>query len=237
MIRYLIDNYGIKDLFIEDDNFLVFKNRMKEISKTIIDEKIDITWSCMGRVDMIDEETLKLAKRAGCWQVNYGLESGSQKILDILNKRTTVAQNERAVRMTNDVGINVKGLFMLGNFGETKETIAETLDFVKRVPLTDFHMTYFTPLPGTSAWELAPKYGSFDPDWRKVNMFNTENFLPNGFTKEELERHYKKIWRSFYFRPRIVWNYTKKMKDPVLRRKIVKSGFAFTKFLLKNDKK
>ncbi|MFH1331687.1 MAG: radical SAM protein [archaeon] len=237
MIKYLIDNYGIKDLFIEDDNFLVFKNRMRDISKTIIDEKIDITWSCMGRVDVVDEETLRLAKQAGCWQVNYGLESGSQKILDILNKGVTVEQNERAVRLTNKVGIGVKGLFMLGNFGETEQTIKETWDFIKRVPMTDFHMTYFTPLPGTRAWELAPQYGSFDPDWGKVNMFNTDNFIPNGFTRAQLGVYYKKIWRSFYFRPRIVWYYTKKLKDPLLRKKIIKSGFAFAKFVVKNDKK
>jgi anaerobic magnesium-protoporphyrin IX monomethyl ester cyclase len=237
MIKYLIDNYGIKDLFIEDDNFLVFKGRMKEVCKTIIDEKIDITWSCMGRVDMVDEETLKLAKQAGCWQINYGCESGSQKILDILNKRVKVEQIEKAVRMTSDAGIGVKGLFMLGNFGETEETIKETMSLVKRIPLTDFHMTYFTPLPGSKAWELAPQYGTFDPDWKKANMFNMDNFVPNGLTKEQLEMHYKRIWRSFYFRPRIVWNYTKKMKDPALRKKIIKSGIAFTKFLLKNDKK
>jgi radical SAM superfamily enzyme YgiQ (UPF0313 family) len=238
MIKHLIDNYGIKDLFIEDDNFLVFRNRMKEVCKAIIDEKIDITWSCMGRVDMVDEEVLGLAKQAGCWQINYGCESGSQKILDILNKGVKVEQIERAIRMTSKAGIGVKGLFMLGNFGETEQTIKETWDFVKRVPMTDFHMTYFTPLPGSKAFELAPQYGKFDPDWRKANMFNMDNFIPNGLTKEQLEVYYKKIWRSFYFRPRIVWNYIKKMKDPVLRVKIMKSGIAFTKFLFrKNDKK
>lgn len=233
MIKYLIDNYGIKDLFIEDDNFLVFRNRLKEICKIIVDEKIDITWSCMGRVDMVDEEVLKLAKSAGCWQINYGCESGSQKILDILNKKVKVEQIEKAIRMTHDAGIGVKGLFMLGNFGETEETIMETFNFLKRVPLTDFHMTYFTPLPGTVAWQLASQYGKFDPDWKKANMFNADSFIPHGLTREQMDVYYKKIWRGFYFRPRIVWNYTKKMKDPLLRKKIIKSGMAFTKFLFK----
>lgn len=237
MIKHLIDNYGIKDLFIEDDNFLIFKNRMREICKTIIDEKIDITWSCLGRVDMVDEETLKLAKQAGCWQINYGCESGSQKILDILHKRVKVEQIEKAIKMTYQAGINVKGLFMLGNFGETEETIMETLNFIKRVPLTDFHMTYFTPLPGTAAWKLAPQYGKFDPDWKKANMFNADNFIPTGLTREQMDAYYKKIWRAFYLRPRIVWYYTKKLKDPALRKKIFKSGLAFTKFLVKNDGK
>lgn len=237
MIKHLIDNYGIKDLFIEDDNFLVFRNRLKEICRIIVDDKIDITWSCMGRVDMVDEEVLKLAKAAGCWQVNYGCESGSQKILDILNKKVTVSQIEKAIRMTRDAGINVKGLFMLGNFGETEETIRETLDFIRRVPLTDFHMTYFTPLPGTNAWKLAPSYGTFDPDWKRINMFNADNFIPSGLTRKQLDAYYKKIWRSFYLRPRIMFYYARKMRDPLVRKKIVKAGLAFTKFMFKNDRK
>ncbi len=237
MIKHLISNYGIKDLFIEDDNFLVFRNRLKEMCKIIIDEKIDITWSCMGRVDMVDEEVLKLAKSAGCWQVNYGCESGSQKILDILNKKVTVEQIEKAVRITRNAGIGVKGLFMLGNFGESEETINETLKFVKKVPFTDFHITYFTPFPGTKAWELASQYGNFNPDWKKINMFNADNFVPSGLTEEQLDAYYRRIWRSFYFRPRIMWYYTKKLKNPAIRKKIIKSGMAFTKFLMKNDRK
>lgn len=233
MIKHLIKNYGIKDLFIEDDNFLVFRNRLKEICKTIEEEKIDITWSCLGRADMIDEETLQIAKKGGCWQINYGCESGSQKILDILNKGIKVEKIEQAIKMTNKSGIKVKGLFMLGNFGETEETMKETINFIRKTHLTDFHMTYFTPLPGTKAWELAPEYGTFDPDWKKTNMFHADNFIPRGITKKQLEEYYKKAWRTFYIRPRIMWYYTKKLKDPALRKKIIKSGIAFTKFAFK----
>lgn len=231
MIRYLQENYGIRELFIEDDNFILFKTRLKQICERIINEKIDITWSCLGRVDTIDPELLKLMKKAGCWQINFGCESGSQKILDTLKKGVKVEQIEKAVMMARKAGIDVKGLFMLGNFGETEETVKETLKFIKKIPLTDFHITCFTPLPGAEAYDTANKYGTFDKDWKKTNMFNAENFTPFGLTKEQLEKYYKKAWRTFYFQPRIIARYTLKLKNRHVRKKIITAGLAFLKFL------
>jgi len=233
MIKKLQNDYGIKELFIEDDNFLLFKTRLKEICNRIIDEKIDITWSCLGRVDNIQPEMLKLMKKAGCWQINFGCESGSQKILDILNKGVKKEQIEKAIKMTKDAGMDVKGLFMLGNFGETKETIEETLKFIKKIKLTDFHITHFTPLPGAEAYDMAPEYGFFDKSWEKVNMFNSDNFIPFGLTKEELDKYYKKAWMTFYLRPRIIFKYFLKLRNKHIRKKVIKSGLAFLKFIRK----
>lgn len=237
MIKYLQKNYGIKDLFIEDDNFLLFKPRLKKICKLIKKQRIDITFSCMGRVDTVDEEILNDLKGAGCWQINYGCESGSQKLLDLMKKNTKVKQVERAIKLTKKAGIRVKGLFMLGNLGETKETIKQTLKFIKKLPLDDFHMTYYTPFPGSEASKYAHKYGNYDSDWKKINMFNSNNFVPFGFTKKELEKWYKKIWKSFYLRPRIILYYLLKMKNPYLRKKIIRGGISFLKFLLKKNER
>ena len=234
MIKYLIKNYGIKDLFIEDDNFLALKNRLREICLRIINERIDITFSIMGRIDMIDDETLMLLKRAGCWQINYGLESGSNEILKIINKNITAEKSMKALELTKKHGIRIKGLFMIGNFGETRETIAQTIDFIKKAPIDEFHMTCFTPFPGAQSYALASKYGTYDPDWRKVSMFAADNFVPNGFTKEEIGEYYKKCWRAFYLRPKIIWYFAKKMKNKEMRGKIIKGGISFLKFNMKN---
>lgn len=237
MIKYLQETYGIKDLFIEDDNFLLFKPRLKKICEIIKKQKIDITFSCMGRVDTIDEEMLKDLKDAGCWQINYGCESGSQKLLDLMKKNIKVGQIEKAINLTKKVGIRVKGLFMLGNLGETKETLKQTLNFIKKLPLDDFHMTCYTPFPGSEASQYAHEYGYYDPDWKKVNMFNSDNFIPFGFTKDELVNWYKKIWKSFYLRPRIILYYLLKMRNSTLRRKIIKGGISFLKFLFGKNAK
>jgi len=231
MINHLQKTYGIKELFIEDDNFLVLRKRLVEFCNKIIEEKIDITWSCLGRVDNVDEEILKLMKKAGCWQINYGFESGSQRILDIINKKIKVEDSERAVAITRKAGIKVKGLFMMGNFGETKESISETINFIKRMPITDFHMTCFTPMPNTKAWEEAPKYGWFNPDWRKISAWSVENFIPKGFTREDIEKYYRKCWKTFYFKPPVIWDYLKKLKNNRMRKKIIKSSFNFIKFV------
>lgn len=233
MIKKLQQDYGIKELFIEDDNFVLFKRRLMEICDRIINEKIDITWSCLGRVDTIDSEMLAFMKKAGCWQINFGCESGSQKILDLLHKGVKKEQTEKAVRLARKAGLDVKGLFMLGNFGETRETIEETLSFIRKLPLTDFHITCFTPLPGAEAYNLADRYGRFDKDWKRANMFNADNFVPDGLTKEEIEKYYKKAWRIFYIRPRIIVKYIAKLRHPKIRKKLIKGGFGFLKFILK----
>ncbi|MBU2640073.1 MAG: B12-binding domain-containing radical SAM protein [Nanoarchaeota archaeon] len=235
MIKHLISNYKIKDLFIEDDNFLALRPRLKEICNRIIHEKIDITFSIMGRVDMVNKEILDLLKKAGCWQINYGLESGSNKILKILNKNITVEKSLEALKLTKEAGIKIKGLFMIGNYGETRETIQETLDFIKKAPLDEFHMTCFTPFPGAMGYHLADKYGTLDKDWKKVSMFAADNFVPNGFTREEIEKYYRKAWRTFYLRPKIIWYFTKKLKDKNMRSKIISGGLSFLKFNLKNS--
>lgn len=223
MFEELSYRFGIRDIFIHDDNFLVFTKRTREICELILKKNIDMSWSCMGRCDTVDISLFPLMKKAGCWQINYGLESGSQKILDILNKRTTVEEMRNTVIATRRAGIKVKGLFMIGSFGETEQTIKETLNFIRSLPLNDFHMTCFTPLPGTEAAEKASEFGIYDPDWRKANMFTAANFIPYGLTSEKLERFLKKAYFGFYLRPRIIFYYFTKFRDIRLLRRIFRA--------------
>ncbi len=233
MIEHLTVNYGIKDIFFEDDNFPAFKKRVKDFCRILKEKNIDITFSIMGRVDMVDPEMLKILKEAGCWQVGYGCESGSQKILDSINKGIKVEQIERALKITHQAGLKIKGLFMLGNFGETKETIEETLKFIKNVPMDDFHINGFTPLPGTLASKLAKQYGEFDPDWRKAVMTSPHNFVPYGLTYDELLYYHKKAYRVFYLRLRIIIYYIfKMMKSKKLFIKVFRGGLSFMKYTI-----
>lgn len=86
MFEYLINNYGIKDFIVCDENFTVDHKRLKQIYQTLIKNNYNITWSCAGRVDMVNPEILKLMKKAGCWQMAYDIESGSPRILKIMKK-------------------------------------------------------------------------------------------------------------------------------------------------------
>lgn len=233
MVEHLQKNYGIKEIFFEDDNFLVFRKTIQDFCRLLKEKKLDLSFSVMGRVDAVNPQTLKMLKDAGCWQIGYGCESGSQKILDIINKGVKVEQIEKALRLTREAGLKIKGLFMIGNFGETKETIAATFSFIRNNPMDDFHINCFTPFPGTEAARLASQYGKFDPDWHKANMISPDNFIPHGMTFDDMLYYHKKAYRIFYLRPRIVIYYLQKMmKSRKLFIKILRGMRAFVKYTI-----
>ncbi len=206
MINHLIRSYGIRDLSVYDDNFILDRVRVEKICRAMIDSKMRLTWSCYSRVDQGDAELFSLMRRAGCWQISYGIESGSQMILDFMRKGVTLEQIRKTVVATKKAGIRPRGFFMIGNIKETRETIRETIRFMNSIPLDDFHFTYFTPLPGTPAYSIADKYGTFDRAWDKTNM-QTPVFVPSGLTAIEMEKYSKKAYSKFYFRPRPVTSY------------------------------
>ena len=229
MIKDLIERYGIKDIYIQDDTFVVNREKVMEFCHRLIDEEPDITWSCHARTDLVDPEMLALMKKSGCWQIGFGMESGSQKVLDSISKGTTVEQNERALQWCKDVGLAVKGLFMMGSFGETKETIRETFDFIRHAYMTDFHMTFFTPFPATVAYKIWDRHGKFDPSQPPLLTLEP-SFVPNGLTREELIRYQKEAYRAFYLRPRIILYFLPKLLKPRQTIKIVKSAMALLNY-------
>lgn len=107
-----------------------------------------MTWSCTSRVDTVYEDVLALMKQAGCWEISFGLESGSQRMFEKVLKSARFSDSERAVRMTAAAGIRSKGLFMLGYPGESVETIDETRAFVRRIPMTIMNLSKFTLYSG-----------------------------------------------------------------------------------------
>lgn len=232
MILDLMDNYGIRDIYIQDDTFVMNKDNVMAFCKILIDEKLDLTWACHGRVNHIDKELLQQMKKSGCWQIALGIESGSQKILDNINKGATVEQNYNALKLCEEVGMDVKGLFMIGCFGEDHDTVKETIAFIKKVHITDFHMNFFTPLPLTVAIKLWPKYGRFDPS-KGAFMGSMPSFVPFGLTEEELIYYRKYIYRLFYLRPKIFMRYLLKLFNLSHSKKIIMSAIAFLRYVLK----
>ncbi|MBU1127073.1 B12-binding domain-containing radical SAM protein [Patescibacteria group bacterium] len=212
MIKKLIRDYGIREVKIFDDNFVVSKERVREFCRLIKKERLNLSWSCSARIDLVNFEILKTMKDAGCWQIFYGIESGSQKVLDVLGKGIKLKEIERTVNFTNKAGIKVVGSFMVGNPCESLSTIRKTIDFAKRLPLNDFQMSIFTPLPGSEIYDTAGKYGVFDKDWRKMNLWYPV-FIPYGLKKEDLWEYQKVAFREFYFRPRLMLSYFARIKS------------------------
>lgn len=213
MTEYLVKNYGIREIQFYDDNFLLFPQRLEEICRGLKKKNPNLTWSCQARADMINQKNLKLLKKAGCWQIGLGIESGSEKILTLLKKGESKEQLRIAIEWAASEGIEVKGFFILGNPGETKTTLAETKDFVNSLPLTYVHTTYFTPYPGSEAYHQAEKFGQFKfkNNWSKIGRGTIEAvFVPHGLTKRYLEKKASQIFQEFYFRPKTLFYHFKK---------------------------
>ena len=202
----LHQRYGIREISFEDDTFITFKKRLTEICNRLIELKLGISWTCLGRVNHVTPENLALMRRAGCWQISYGIESGSQQILDTVNKGVTLDQVRRAVRLSREAGIRSKGFFIIGHPGETRETLAMTRDFALELPLDDISISLMTPFPGSEIYERAAEFGSLDANWSSMSLLNAV-FVPHGLTRGELESAQRELFKRFYFRPRIVADY------------------------------
>jgi len=212
LILHLKKTYGIKEIQFRDDNFLVFRKRTIELCEKIIKKKIDIVWSCAGRVDMITPEVLRLMKKAGCWQIWYGVESGSDRILTKIKKNTSQEKIARAIIETKKAGISPGGFFMIGMPTETEADIKKTIDTLLKLPLDEFHISHLTPFPGSEIYASASQYGYFDNDWKKMSGWKTI-FVPKGLSKKKLVYYSDYAFRKFYFRPRIIFNYVKRIKS------------------------
>lgn len=231
MIKYLKANYDIKSLVFYDDYFIADKKRLYEICNMMIQEQLNLQWVCSARVNTVNDEMLSLMKRAGCFQIAYGIESGNQDILNFQQKGITLGRIRSAVEMTHNADIRTKGYFIIGHPTETIETIQQTINFAKLLPLDNFQATYFTPFPGSPAYDIADKYGKFENDWAKMNMWDIV-FIPNGFTEKLLRYYLKSAYRKFYLRPKVIFSYIKLMGDSGYRKQLISEGISFFKKIL-----
>ena len=234
MISHLKERYGIKDICFYDDVFTIFKKRLVEICDGLKDKRFKVSWSCQARVNSVDYETLKIMKEAGCWKVSFGIESGSDEMLRLMEKHIVIEQSRKAVRDAKRAGLEVEGYFILGFFGETKDTLKETKDFIAKSGLDTVLLSYFLPFPGSPAYPHVRKYGQFNEDWNAMNVFDRPQFIPNGLDAETLVNTQNEIYKSFYFTPRTVAKYALRvMKNPLYGARLMKSSLNLTKFIFK----
>ncbi|MCD6519493.1 MAG: radical SAM protein [Anaerolineae bacterium] len=152
-IRHLMTTYGYRYFYFIDDLFTLNRRRLQALTSQIIEERLDIRWQCLARVDRVTPDLLRQMYRAGCREVHYGIESGNPEMLKRIGKRITLEQVRQAVRWTVDAGIMVKGYFMLGLPGDTEETMEQTIRLATELELDQAMFSITTPFPGTRMWE------------------------------------------------------------------------------------
>jgi radical SAM superfamily enzyme YgiQ (UPF0313 family) len=205
-LELLHKTYGATKFTFLDDVFTLDKARTEEICREIKNRKLRIQWSCGTRVDMVTKELLLKMKDAGCNAVWFGVESGSQDVLDDMHKGISPAQTMKVLTWVRELGLIPVPNVVLGFPGETKETVWNTVKFAEKVS-PDYICCYdvATPFPGTPLYELVKEKG-----WLKVTDFdkydiNTPIFETPWLSMKELKEIREQAFRHFYLRPTYIF--------------------------------
>ncbi len=182
--------FGFRQINIVDDTFTVKEQHVQSICEGLMDRGLNIQWSVYSRVDTVSPRLLRLMKRSGCSWVCFGLESGSQRILDNIKKGITVAQSRQAVRMAKEAGMEVMVSFLLGLPGENGRTAQQSVRLAEELR-KEFGVYYgfhiLAPMPGTEVREKADEYGIriLSHDWAKYDA-NRPVSEPTGFCADRM---------------------------------------------------
>jgi len=226
---YLKKKYNIDFISFEDDNFLLSKERTVDICKRIIKNSLDVDWSCLGRANEVDEEVLPLMKKAGCKTIYIGIESGSPRILELLNKKIRIEDIRKGIELIRKYQINVMGSFILGLPTETKEDIEKTIDLALSCPLDGISFFTFTPFPNTPLRDLAFQHGKVSEEWKNYSAHPSSlPFIPNGISEEYLLGVQAQAYKRFLLRP----SYLLKHLGSFTNRRALRNGLGFLKALV-----
>jgi anaerobic magnesium-protoporphyrin IX monomethyl ester cyclase len=155
---------GYERISFADDVFTLNASRVKEICEEIARRRLHFGWECLGRVDTFDHATALLMKQAGCFRIFFGIESGNDQVLKLMNKRITTVQARHAVEAAHAAGLEVGAFFILCYPGETDDTVLDTLRFATSLPLDYVGLTMPYPLPGTALFDRVGD--RISRDWR-----------------------------------------------------------------------
>jgi radical SAM superfamily enzyme YgiQ (UPF0313 family) len=202
---------GIHNIHMYADLFTVNREQVVDLCKLMIDENIQIRWTCNSRVDYVDLEMLDLMGKAGCWLISWGIESGNEQILRHARKGAYPDKAERALSWAKEAGIKNWGYFIIGLPGETEETIRQTIDFSKKLPLDIALFHVAAPYPGTPFFFEVVKNNWFRPGtrWEQVDMDKGTVLDYPGLPAERLLYWQKRAFREWALRPGPIATYLK----------------------------
>lgn len=212
-IEMLISKYGAKEIHFYDDDFTINMARAEEICDEILKRNIKISWSCTTRVDLVNEKLLEKMKKAGCWLISYGVESGNQKILDSINKGIKIEKIIDTFKTTKKAGILTLGYFMVGLPGDTEETIKDTFELAKKIKADFMSWGILVVYPGSSLFKMI-KAGKYQGKLRDLEegknlagtFFGKGKYLvfENNLAVDRLRQIVKTANTYFYLRPQFI---------------------------------
>jgi len=224
-IEMLVNDFGVKEIQIEDDNFTLNRKHCITICEEILKRGIKVLWSLPNgvRIDKLDKEMLLLFKKAGCVSMALGIESANQRILDMIKKELNQEIVKKVVQDVADVGIETVGFFMIGFPTETKQEIENTINFALELPLTRAIFAKVTPLPGTELFDLwEEKYSETGKvDWKTFNYYQFDaDWADCSF--EEIAKLQTRATFRFYMRPKQLLTMLKQLNFAQYKRAITR---------------
>ena len=205
-LRYLKERFHIKHINFYDDQFTLNRERIEKFTRMMIDHRLGMSFNCAARAEHIDLDILQWLKAAGCWMISIGIESGDPNLLSQHRQNADLDLIAEKIRLIKQAKIRTKGLFMMGLPGETEESIKKSMNYLFSLPIDDFNLTKFTPFPGSPIYEEIREQGEFDEDWKKMDCMHFL-YIPEGMTKDRMEKLYKEFYKAHFMRLNVLWGY------------------------------
>ena len=234
-LEILVHKHGTKGIYFQDSTFTINIDYTTKLMEALIKSNLNISWACNTRADKVNPELLRLMKRAGCWLVNYGVESGNQKSLDIMRKCLTVEANRAAVQMTKKAGIDVLCNFILAIPGEDEAMVLNTIAFAKEL-MPDLALFYLpSPFPTSDLYHICKKMGGLreNAPWEDYLVVDFKNpvYINPLLGKEKMQALYKRAYQDFYLNPRYIMQSLSKLRSPTNTRRLARGANALLSFL------
>lgn len=195
---YLRKQFGVRHINIYDDLFTANRRRIIKLCNRLIQKPLGMHFNCAIRAGQVDDELLRMLKKAGCLMLSLGIETGDTDLLEFHKPGVNADDIRRTVKQIQANRLRVKGLFMMGLPGETEASIQKTSDYVMSLDLDDMNMSKFTPFQGAPIFSRIHEFGTFEQDWEKMNCLNFV-FIPKAIdSKEKLDQLYNRHVKRFY---------------------------------------
>lgn len=205
--------HNVRNVLFLADLFTYDKKGVLELCDLIISRGLKVRWTCNSRVDTLDEEMVVKMKQAGCWLIAFGIESGSQKVLDNVKKDAQVEDAVRTINLCHKHGIKTWGYFIIGLPGENRQTVRETIDLAKKIPLDIALFHVAMPYAGTEFYFQAVANGWLNTyDWKHFDMNDSAVVGYDDFGAAEILQATKQAFREFYLRPSQAWRLLRMMQ-------------------------
>ncbi len=238
-IQRLHDEFGVRHIYFEDDEFTVRHDRVIELCQGMIDKKWDITWDCLTRVSHINDEILAIMAKAGCKSILYGVETGYEEGLKQIKKGITLDQVTKAVKLTQKYGIRVKATFIIGFPWETRENVMQTIDFAAKLGADYPSIQVLCPFPTTEIYEQIRDEDLFIPEFT-VDMY-TAILAPRSLvrtkhlTSEEIVQLMGYGYRRLYMQPKYLFRKLTEMNNFSDLKRHIAAGWSVLKLSVKSS--